>query len=186
MTNPHASPHAEILARNILHCQSLFERYLAGFTDTNRTTQAPHLPNHAAWTLGHLALTAHRGADRVRGRDDMGELPPTDFVMGLAGDAQRYATETIAYGSIPTDEPDRYPSLARGLEIMHAAHATLADTLRTASADALARATPWGGGPTIVSDLALRMGFHIATHAGQIVDLRRALGFQPVLGPRRP
>lgn len=182
MTNPNA----QLLAHNILHCQSLFERYLAGFDESNRTTQAPHMPNHAAWTLGHLALTAHRCADRVKGLDDKGDLPPTDFVMGDRGDDQRFATESIAYGSTPTDEPDRYPSLARGLEIMHAAHATLAETLRNASPEALARPTPWGGGQTTVSDLALRMGFHIATHAGQIVDLRRAMGFQTVLGPRRP
>ncbi|MFI4882815.1 MAG: hypothetical protein ACIAQU_09555, partial [Phycisphaerales bacterium JB064] len=81
-------------------------------------------------------------------------------------------------------EPERYPSLARSVEIMHAAHATLADTLGNASEDALARQTPWGAGATTVSDLALRMGFHIATHAGQIVDLRRGLGFEPVLNRR--
>ncbi len=179
MTNPHA----ELLAHNVLHCQALFERYLAGFTEANRTTQAPSLPNHAAWTLGHLALTAHRCADRVRGRDDQGELPPELFVLGDRGDAHRYATESVAFGSTPTDDPDRYPSLVRGLEAMHEAHDTLAGALRDASDDALARSTPWGIGETTLSDLALRMGFHIATHAGQIVDLRRALGFGSVLGP---
>ena len=95
------------------------------------------------------------------------------------------ATESVAFGSVPTDDPDRYPSLARSVEIMHDAHQRLAAELRKADAAALARQTPWGTGQTSVSDLALRMGFHIAAHCGQIVDLRRGLGFEPVLGPRR-
>ncbi|MEQ8911791.1 MAG: DinB family protein [Pseudomonadales bacterium] len=176
--------HGEFLAHNILHTQTLFERFLVGFDDGNRTTQAPAMPNHAAWTLGHLALTAHRCVDRVLGRDDPGELPPEAFVIGDQGDAQRFATESVSFGSTPTDEPDRYPGLDRSLEIMHAAHQRLAQALREADAAALSRQTPWGAGQTTVSDLALRMGFHIATHCGQIVDLRRGLGFAPVLGRR--
>ncbi|MFI4916824.1 MAG: DinB family protein [Phycisphaerales bacterium JB060] len=174
----------DVLAHNILHTQTLFERFLAGFDESNRTSQAPAMPNHAAWTLGHLALTAYRCAERVGGRDEPGELPPDAFVMGDRGDAERFATESVAYGSTPTDEPDRYPSLQRSLEIMHGAHRTLARALHNASEDALARQTPWGGGQTSVADLALRMGFHIGTHCGQLIDLRRGLGFEPVLARR--
>lgn len=176
--------HGELLAHNVMNSQALFERYLAGFDETNRTSQAPALPNHAAWTLGHLALTAHRCTQRVNGSDQPGELPPGAFVMGDRGDAKRFATESVAFGSSPTDDPDRYPSLERSIEIMRDAHRELANALRNAGDDALARQTPWGGGTTSVSDLALRMGFHIGTHAGQIVDLRRGLGFQPIMGKR--
>lgn len=176
--------HSQLLAHNVLNSQALFERFLLDFDETNRTKQAPAMPNHVAWTLGHLALTAHRCAHRVLGHDDPRPLPADAFMDGDRGDATRFATESVAFGSTPTDEPERYPNLARSLEIMHAAHATLADTLGNASEDALARQTPWGAGTTTVSDLALRMGFHIATHAGQIVDLRRGLGFEPVLNRR--
>lgn len=176
--------HGEFLAHNLMNSQALFERFRAGFDDSNRTSQAPALPNHIAWTLGHLALTAHRCTQRVGGSDEPGELPPDAFVMGDRGDAQRFATESVAFGSSPTDDPDRYPSLERAIEIMHDAHNDLASALRNAGDDALARQTPWGAGTTNVSDLALRMGFHIATHAGQIVDLRRALGFAPIMGNR--
>lgn len=177
-------PNGGFLAHNVLHTEALFERFLAGFDESNRTKQAPAMPNHAAWTLGHLALTAHRCVDRVLGLDGPGELPPESFVLGDRGDAARVATESVAFGSVPTDDPDRYPSLARSVEIMHDAHQRLATELRKADAAALARQTPWGTGQTTVSDLALRMGFHIATHCGQIVDLRRGLGFEPVLGKR--
>ena len=43
----------------------LLDRYLNGFDDTNHTRQAPNLPNHVAWVLGHLALTMHRAAERI-------------------------------------------------------------------------------------------------------------------------
>ena len=174
----------ELLAHNVLNAQTLLERFFAGFDETNRTAQAPSLPNHFAWTLGHLALTAHRCAHRVQGHDDPQTLPTDAFVDGQSGDAERFGIESVAFGSTPTDEPDRYPGAARSLEIMHAAHDDLAAALRSAGEVALARPTPWGAGETTVSDLALRMGFHIATHAGQIIDLRRALGFDPVLGGR--
>lgn len=178
------SDHATLLAHNITNAQALFERFLTGFDESNRTRQAPAMPNHLAWTLGHLALTAHRCAHRVQGSDEPGELPPEAFMLGGRGDATRFATESVAFGSTPTDDPDRYPSLARCIEIMQESHRTLADALRHASEQGLARQTPWGAGQTSVGDLALRMGFHIGTHAGQIIDLRRGLGLGPIM-PRR-
>ena len=68
-------PTGGFLAHNILYTETLFERFLVGFDEANRTKQAPAMPNHAAWTLGHLALTAHRCVDRVLGRDEPGALP---------------------------------------------------------------------------------------------------------------
>ena len=178
-----ANPRGELLAHNVLNAQTLFERFLAGFDESNRTTQAPSLPNHLAWTLGHLAITAQRGAHRVLGHDDPQPLPADAFVEGDRGNATQYATESVSFGSQPTDDPDAYPSIERGLGVMHDAHEALADALRNANDDALDRETPWGAGTLTVSDLALRMGFHVGTHTGQIVDLRRALGFGSVLQP---
>jgi len=174
---------AELLAHNVMNAQTLFERFLVGFDDTNRTTQAPALPNHLAWTLGHLALTAHRGAHRVQGHDDPRPLPEEAFIAGQRGTDTHYAVESVSFGSTPADEPDAYPSLARALEIMHGAHEALRDALHQADDNALDRQTPWGASTITVGDLALRMGFHIATHAGQITDLRRALGLGSVLAP---
>ena len=41
---------------------------------------------------------------------------------------------------------------------------------------------PWGSGRFKVSELAARIIFHNGTHAGQLADLRRALGMQGVIG----
>ncbi len=46
---------ATALADAISSTEELLTRYLAGFDDHNAVAQAPSLPNHAAWILGHLA-----------------------------------------------------------------------------------------------------------------------------------
>ncbi|MEO1277919.1 MAG: DinB family protein [Planctomycetota bacterium] len=178
-----ANPQGELLAHNVMNAQTLFERFLAGFDDSNRTSQAPSLPNHLTWTLGHLAITAHRGAHRVLGLEGLQPLPADDFLEGDRGNTTHYATEAVSFGSQPIDDPGAYPSIERGLEVMHAAHETLAEALRNADDASLDRETPWGASTVSVTDLALRMGFHIGTHTGQIVDLRRALGLGSVLQP---
>ena len=65
-------------------------RFLSGFDDSNRTTQAPNLPNHAAWCMGHLALTMNRFAERFDGKP----LPDSDFITadGQGGNEERFDT----------------------------------------------------------------------------------------------
>ena len=84
-----------LLAESIESTGDLLTRFLDGFDDTNATTQAPGLPNHAAWILGHLALTMHRAAERIASE----EYP-------LAWDPEPYA-----FGSTPSPERESYPPL---------------------------------------------------------------------------
>lgn len=60
---------AEHLAAALESTRPLLTRFLAGFDEANRTRQPTNLPNHVVWTLGHLALTMLRTADRIRGFD---------------------------------------------------------------------------------------------------------------------
>lgn len=167
-----------LLAESILACKGLLGRYLAGFSDENRTRQAPGLPNHVAWSLGHLALTMHRVAERIDGRP----MPAADFVAGPAGDAARFGTESVAFGSTPVAESAGYPSFARCVAIYDGACNRLAAAVREAGDAKMAEVTRWGAGETTISLLCARMVFHNGTHTGQIADLRRALGFKGVLG----
>lgn len=163
----------EILARGVSDSKVLLARYLKGFTDFDHTRQAPGLPNHVAWCLGHCALTMHRAAEKLDGRP----LPENDFILDSArGDAQRYGTESVCFGSTPVPDPAVYPPLSRCVAIFDAA----CDRLAGAAADApdarLDDRVKWGAGETTLESLVLRMIFHNGTHCGQITDLRRALG----------
>ena len=99
--------------------RDLLVRYFRGFDDSNRTRQAANLPNHIAWTLGHLAITMHRTAERIDGQ----ELPTSEFLTadGRGGDANRFDTEAVSFGSTPIDDPAIYPTWSRCLAIFDAA-----------------------------------------------------------------
>jgi len=174
----------ETLARMIEVSMPLFERFLEGFDESNRASQAAGCPNHVIWTLGHLSLTMHRMAGRVRGRDEPGELPEADFYTGdgSGGDPERFDTEAVCFGSTPLAEPDRYPSLERGRQIFRNACARLRGAVVAADRGQLERMSKWGNGQMQVGDLVVRVVLHNATHAGQLTDLRRQLGMPRVIG----
>jgi hypothetical protein len=165
------------LAESVRESKAWLTRYLKGFDDTNYTKQAPGLPNHVAWTLGHLALTLRRIAERIDGRP----ISESDFITG-AGGRERFDTETVSFGSRPVDDPSRYPSYARCVAIFENAIERCALALQNADDAKLDSPTKWGKGEVPTRSLAARMVFHNGTHCGQIVDLRRALGLGNILG----
>lgn len=171
---------AKALASSMRTSGPLFTRFLAGFDESNRTRQAPSLPNHASWTLGHLALTMHKFAERFDGQG----LPASDFLTGDGhkGDAKRYDTESVSLGSKPTDTPSIYPTLERGRAVFESALDRLASALATLDDARLSEVQPWGKGEMRGEELATRIMFHNGIHAGQMTDLRRALGMPGVIG----
>ena len=175
------SSRQETLARAVESSRELFVRFLAGFDEVNRTRQVPNLPNHAVWTLGHLALTMHRAAEKIDGQS----LPENGFRVGEAS-TDFFDTESICFDSIPTDDPSRYPSLQRASAIFDAACARLAEAARSSSDATLDQELKWGsiGVSVKAADLIIRNVFHNGTHAGQLVDLRRALSLPSVIQPR--
>lgn len=178
----------DAIAEGILACKVLTGRYLAGFDDATRVKQSASLPNHVAWCLGHCALTMHRVAERLDG----GRMPETDFILGdpmkppadplvPRGDATRFHTESVAFASVPSADADRYPPLARCVEVYNRACDRLAAAVRAATDIALDTPTKWGPTEIPLHLACLRMIFHNGFHTGQIADLRRALGFRSVL-----
>lgn len=172
----------DTVAESVLSTKAAMARWLAGFDETNRTKQAPHLPNHAAWNLGHLALTMHRACELIKPGHT---LPAADFINGGTksggGDATRFATESVGMGSQPVDDPAQYPTLARSLQIYNNAVDAVASCIRSAPESSLEENVTWGGSMQIPRWLlAARMTMHNGMHIGQIADLRRALGFRSV------
>jgi hypothetical protein len=161
-------PLANELADAVVSTGDLLVRYLDGFDDSNATAVAANLPNHATWILGHLALTMHRAADAIGGRER-----PVPF------DA-----EPFAFGSTPAARREAYPPLAEMVERFRRSLAGLVAIVREAGEEGLTRRIEWGRGrvPTTGRDLLLRMVFHNGLHCGQLIDMRRALGLGRVVG----
>jgi len=169
-----------LFAQIILESRALTARYFAGFDDSNRTKQAVNIPNHFAWTLGHLAYTMQSAAKRIDG----GAVPDADFLTGGTttggGDKNRFAVESVSMGSVPTDDPSQYPTHARCIEIFNAACERCAAAFAAASEADLEKDIPWGTAPIKGWQLAPRMIWHNGDHSGQLADLRRALGFKSI------
>lgn len=163
-----------LLAEMVRQSRDLLHRYLRGFDDSNHTRQAPELPNHLAWTLGHLAINLHRTAERFDGLP----LPATDFLTGdgRAGDANRFDTESVSFGSKPIDDSRMYPTWPRCVAIFDAAVERLVRAIENADDAKLDSKTKWSNSEVPLYTMAGRMVFHNGTHTGQIADLRRALG----------
>jgi hypothetical protein len=184
----------DTLAEGVLATKTLLARYLVGFDDSNHTKMAEKLPNHVAWTLGHLALTMHRTAEKLDGKVP----PPGDFLPTGAMGHQRqgahaervspysvvpveaYDPESVSFGSKPVDDPRLYPGFTRCGQIYNAACDRLAAAVRGVDDAALDKTVKWGQADIPLWSLVMRMVFHNGTHTGQIADLRRALGFKSV------
>ncbi|MDG2424556.1 MAG: DinB family protein [Phycisphaerales bacterium] len=168
----------ETLAQAVEYTENLFVRFLAGFDEGNKACQETNLPNHAAWLLGHCALSMHR----VAGVIDGGSVPEEDFVsMPETPDTARYDIESIAKDSEPAADPSLYPLLDRGKAIFHMAIVRLAAAVRAASSSDLGEKMSWHGTPLSRGELVLRICFHNGCHAGQLVDMRRALSMPAVI-----
>ena len=168
-----------MLAEFILSTKPFFVRFIDGFDDSTRTFQAENLPNHVAWSLGHCALTMNRAAERF----DNKPPPDTDFIMGdgTNGDSSRFDTESVCFDSTPTPEPSNYPTLHRATEIYEAACDRFAEAVRHTTDAKLDEMIPFHGDDIPLYTLIMRVCFHNGSHAGQIMDLRRALSMQRVI-----
>jgi hypothetical protein len=155
-------------------------RYLKGFDDTNHTATAENLPNHVAWCLGHCALMMHRAAERVDGQFKANG----DFVMGQgSGDAQRFGSESVAFGSNPLAAGVVYPGFERCMEVFSSAIQRLAGAIKSCPDDLLDAHVTFMGGVTMPRwAVTPRMVFHNGVHCGQIAGLRRALKMPSIFG----
>lgn len=173
----------DLLAEAVLNSGELLKRYLAGFDDANRCFITIDLPNHVAWTLGHLALTMVRAGEKLGGPGP----DPDQFVTaddpdarGRSGDQRRFDADGVAFGSSPSMDPTHFPAFDRCVEIFDDSCRSLARTIRAADDAVLAAKVRWGNAEIPGWAVALRMAFHNGTHTGQLADLRRALRLKSI------
>lgn len=182
----------DTIAEAILASRALFSRYLVGFDDSNHTRQAPNLPNHVAWCLGHCALTLYRGLERINEQpppDRDFYVPQVDAARPVSARAaplsgrsapSRFDAETIAFQSVPVDNPMVYPRFQRCVEIFTLACEQYSGVVRSLPESRLDDMIRWGQIDIPIWASGLRLAFHNGTHCGQIADLRRALGMRSI------
>jgi len=147
---------------------AFMQESVTDLSDEDLVLQPPGVPNHAAWTLGHVIHSCQAMAG------ELGVQPwlPTEW------------ESRFGYGSSPTAVVPQCPSKAALL----AALAEASDRLRTAllRLDETALAEPLPDEkvrellPTKGHAILQVVAAHTAFHAGQLAAWRRAIGRQPV------
>ena len=131
-----------------------------------------------------MAITMHFAADFAAGFNELQKLPTNDWIHGdgTAGDPSRYDTESVRYKSTPTTDAKRYPRMVRAQEIFDVAVDRFAEETAALKPSGMQREIKWGENVLMVGSLVQRVIFHNGVHAGQVIDLRRALGMPGAIG----
>jgi uncharacterized damage-inducible protein DinB len=141
---------------------------VADLSDEDMVLQPPGVPNHAAWTLGHVIHSCQAMAG------ELGVQPwlPSEW------------ESQFGYGSSPADLVSQHPSKVALLAALDEAGRRLQTALSGMDEQALAEPLPdeevrelW---PTKGHALLQVVAAHTAYHAGQLAVWRRAIGRQPV------
>ena len=148
---------------------AFMQESVADLSDEDIVLQPPGVPNHAAWTLGHVIHSCQAMA---------GELGVEPW---LPGDWE----SQFGYGSSPTAVVSQYPSKAALLAAIGEASQRLRTALLGMDQTALAEPLPDERVrellPTKGHALLQVVAAHTAYHAGQLVVWRRAIG-RPAVG----
>ncbi len=131
------------------------------------TNQVAPGTNHALWFAGHMAFVDN-SLLKMLSSTERQEMP-------------EYATK-FGMKSQPSGNPADYPPPEEVLATMRDRRAALMRALDKLSEEELAKPCP-PGGPAFFTDVASALEFaiwHEGMHAGQITQVRRAMGIPPL------
>lgn len=147
---------------------AFMQESVADLSDEDMVLQPAGVPNHAAWTLGHVIHSCHAMAG------ELGVEPwlPSEW------------ESQFGYGSSPTALVSQHPSKSALLAALAEASHRLRSALREMDEAALAGPLPDEKVrdmlPTKGHALLQVVAAHTAFHAGQLAVWRRAIGREPV------
>jgi uncharacterized damage-inducible protein DinB len=147
---------------------AFIQESVADLSDEELVLQPPGVPNHAAWTLGHVIHSCEAMAG------ELGVEPwlPTDW------------ESKFGYGSSPAalvqERPSKAALLAALAEASHRLWTALLRLDETALAEPLPDERVREMLPTKGDAILQVVAAHTAFHAGQLAAWRRAIGREPV------
>jgi hypothetical protein len=135
------------------------------FVDGHQVSQAPGIPNHALWTLGHLAVTNGWMHSLLTGTPS---LVPSSY------DAM------FNMGTTPHQDAASYPSFDEVKKFYDESFEQILGVIRTMNDEQLFTPTVTDSHGFVTSkiDTLAKTAWHEGWHIGQLVDLRRALGIE--------
>jgi uncharacterized damage-inducible protein DinB len=149
-----------------LHIRTLHE-LIGDLDDAQMTRQPPGVPNHPAWTLGHIAYS-FQGIGEEIGLDPW---LPEDW------------TERFATGSTPVGDAGAYPVKQELLDMLTDGERRVREWLLATDDTALNSPLPDERVreilPTLGHAVLHVLVGHTAAHLGQLAVWRRALGLPP-------
>ncbi len=159
---------------SVLHNYAFNLSYLKMLVDDIPQDQMADQPagmvNHPAWTLAHLVTGSEFAAS----------------LLGLEPSISEDWRERFGRGSTPVADLAVHPPKDEALAELQRQHNRVAEALRAADGEFLARQTPDEEFrqvmPTLGDALAYILVAHEATHLGQIIAWRRLKSLPPVLG----
>jgi len=147
---------------------AFMQAQVAGLSDDEMVIQPVGVPNHAAWTLGHMIYSCQEIA---------GEL-------GLEGWLPADWKSNFGYGTSPGSISPQYATKSALLPSVRDAGERLRAALLQTDEDVLANPLPDEKVrevmPTLGHALLQVVAAHMAFHAGQLAAWRRAIGRPPV------
>ncbi len=153
----------QILNSLALHVQTLHD-LTADLSGGQMTQQPTGVPNHPAWTIGHLAHSF----------DAVGQE------VGLPTRLPNTWGDTYGTGSRPETVAQAYPPKQDLLELLDDGHRRIRDRLNTMDDDALCAPLPdeelRTTLPTLGDALLHILIGHTAAHLGQLAVWRKAMG----------
>ena len=146
-----------------LHLEFL-RRLVSDLDDTQMVAQPPNMPNHPAWTIGHLAFSLQQ----IAGECGLSPWLPDDW-------AAKFGT-----GSEPTSETDTFPHKATLLQRLEDSKQRLFSVVQSLGEVGLANPLPdvryRDRFPTIGHAVVHILSGHTALHLGQLTVWRRLIG----------
>jgi hypothetical protein len=161
---------AEVLNSYRLHLEFM-RRLIADLDESQMVCQPVNVPNHPAWTVGHLV----HSCQQIGGEIGIPPWLPADW-------GERFGT-----GSTPIADHELYPGKVDLLHALDDGYQRLAEALRAAGEARLSEPLPDARYrdrlPTVGHAVLHILASHTALHLGQIVVWRRAMALPPVLEP---